>query len=257
MKYFFTAVWALICVGILAYSHINWNKHTAAKTVGSEPVQTVAQATNNVNMTTEFIELAKNWPVAAKRQLKLALEEHKPFKILFVGSSAMEWEKNVSQSITESFGRDKIKTVLHTYDQTTEDIITENKQLELAAEKAQLVIIEPFLLNDNGNVKIDVTLANLTKMMEDITSENPDTTFILQPSFPIYLPNYYSVQMEALKKYAAANNLTFLDHWSAWPATDNPEIKDYLNEDQSSPNEKGYQVWAQFLTDYLINKKAN
>jgi hypothetical protein len=254
MKYFFTAVWALICVGFLAYSHINWNKQTAAKTVGSEPALSVAQEANDINMDSKYIELAANWPEAAKAQFKQALAEQKPFKILFVGSTAMEWEKNVTQNISESFGSDKVITAIHTYDLTTEEIIRENKQLELAAEQAQLIVIEPFLLNDNGHLKIDVTLANITKMMEDIKAGNPDTTFILQPSYPIYLPKYYSVQTEALKEYAAVNNLTYLDHWTAWPATDHPDIQNYLNEDQSAPNELGYQAWAQYLSAYFIKK---
>ncbi len=253
MKYFLTAAWSIVCIGILAYSHLHWNQQTAVKAVVESEIPQESSETNHTN----YLALAENWPEAAKEQLKLALEVEKPYKILFVGSSAMDWEKNVTQSLTESFGSERIITAQHTYDLTTEEIIAENKQLELAAEQANLVVIEPFLFNDNGKFKIDVTLANLTKMIEDIKAENPDTTFILQPSFPFYLPKYYSVQVEALKEYATANNLTYLDHWTAWPSIDNPEIKDYLNKDQSSPIEKGYQVWAQFLIDYFINKKAN
>ncbi|MDR7079593.1 lysophospholipase L1-like esterase [Neobacillus niacini] len=251
MKYFLTAVWGIVCVSVLAYGHIHWNQQTAVKAV--QPVLT--QESNQIEGEL-YLELAANWPDTAKQQLKLALEAEKPFKILFVGSTDMEWEKTVTQSLEDSFGRDKISTAHYTYDQTTKDIVAENKQLEFAAEKAQLVVIEPFLFNDNGKVKIDVTLANVTKIIEDMKAANPETTFILQPSYPIYLPNYYSVQVEALKEFAGENNLHYLDHWTAWPATDNPEIKDYYVEN-SGPNEKGYQVWAQFLVDYFVNKKAN
>lgn len=252
MKYFFTVIWGIVCIGVLGYGHFHWNQQTGAKAV--EPL--ITQESSDPAYSS-YLEQASNWPDTAKEQFKLALEGEKTYKILFVGSTAMEWEKSVSNSLTESFGSERIITAQHTYDLTTDDIIAENKQLELAAEKAQLVVIEPFLFNDNGNLKIDATLANLTKIIEGIKAENPDTTFILQPSFPIYLPKYYSTQVEALKEYATANNVTYLDHWTAWPATDSPEIKDYLNKDQSAPNEKGYQVWAQFLTDYFVNKKAN
>jgi hypothetical protein len=252
MKYLFTAIWGIVCIGVLAYGHFHWNQQTAVK--ATEPVMTQESSEPDYS---RYLELADNWPDAAKEQFKTVLEEKKPFKILFVGSNAMEWEKSVTQSLMKSFGSERIITAQHTYDLTTKDIIAENKHLELAAEQAQLIVMEPFLLNDNGELKIDVTLANVTKMMESIKAENPDTTFILQPSFPIYLPKYYATQVEALKEYAASNHLTYLDHWPAWPATDQPEIKDFLNEDQTSPNEKGYQVWAQFLIDYFVNKKAN
>ncbi|MFS0774798.1 SGNH/GDSL hydrolase family protein [Neobacillus sp. 3P2-tot-E-2] len=253
MKYLFTVIWGIICVMVLAYGHFHWQQQTAVKAVVEPGLTQEASETDY----TEYLKLAANWPQSAKEQFQLALKEEKPFKILFVGSTAMEWEKNVTQRLTESFGSDKVVSAFHTYEQTSDDIFAENIPLELAAEKAQLVVIEPFLFNDNGNVKIDVTLANVTKLMEDIKASNPATTFILQPSYPIYKPKYYSTQIEALKEYAAANGLTYLDHWAAWPATDNPEIKNYLTDDESAPNEQGNQVWAQFLTDYFVTKKAN
>lgn len=252
MKYLFTVIWVFVCVGVLAYSHLHWKQQIAVK--ANEPVLTQASSETDQS---SYLELAANWPETAKQQLQVTLEEEKPFKILFVGGANMEWEKNVTQSLTESFGNDKVITAVHTYGGTSKEIIAENKQSELAAEQAHLVVIEPFLFNDNGKVKIDVTLENVTKIMESIKASNPNSTFILQPSYPIYLPNYYSVQVEALKEYAGANNITYLDHWTAWPATDNLEIKDYLNEGESGPNEKGYQVWGQYLVDYFVNKKAN
>ncbi|MFJ5759280.1 SGNH/GDSL hydrolase family protein [Neobacillus sp. NPDC093182] len=249
MKYFFTVIWGIVCIGVLAYGHFHWNQQTAVKAI--EPVLTQESSEPD---NSKYLELAANWPEVAKEQFKTALEEEKPFKILFIGSNAMEWEKSVTQSLTESFGSERIITAQHTYDLTTVDIVAENQQLALAAEQAHLVVMEPFLFNDNGKLKIDVTLANVTKIIDDIKAENPDTTFILQPSYPIYLPKYYSTQVEALKEYATANNITYLDHWTAWPATDNPEINNYLNEEQSGPNEQGYQAWSQFLIDYFVKK---
>jgi hypothetical protein len=109
-------------------------------------------------------------------------------------------------------------------------------------------------LNDSGKVEISVTLENLSKVIEAMKAENPDSTFILQPSYPIYFPKYYSDQIAALKEYAEENPSTYLDHWTAWPATDNMEIKDYLNKGQNGPNEKGNQVWGEFLVEYFIKK---
>ena len=253
MKYFFTVIWGLICVSVLVYGHIHWNQQTTAV----KAVKPVITAPSNEIEVDKYLELAANWPESAKVQLKQSLKTEQPFKILFVGSSAMEWEKTVTETLTANFGNDRIRTAHYTYDQTTKDLIAENKQLELAAEKAQLMVIEPLLLNDNGPVKIDATLANVTKIIEAVKAESPETTIILQPSFPIYQPKYYADQVEALKEFAQENKLTYLDHWTAWPETNNSEIKDYLTAGQKAPNEKGYQVWAQFLTDYFVNKKAN
>jgi hypothetical protein len=254
MKYFLTALWAFLCIGILAYSHITWNKQTSVQAGTTEPSSKEVQKPADVNSNNKYLELAANWPEPAKKQLKRSLKEGNPFKILFVGSTPLQWGEEVTKGLTESFGNERVATAFHTYDLTTKDFVAENKQLELAAEKAQLVVIEPFLLNDNANITIDVTLANLTKIMAYIKVENPETTFILQPSYPIYLPKYYSVQVAELKKYASANQLTYLDHWSAWPATDNKEIEEYLNEKQDGPNEKGNHAWANYLVEYFVNK---
>ncbi|MDM5329828.1 SGNH/GDSL hydrolase family protein [Neobacillus sp. CF12] len=254
MKYLLTALWTIICIGVLAYSHITWNKQTSVQAVVSEPTPTVEQDSNELNVDDKYLELAANWPESAKEQLKLSLKDSTPFNILFVGSSALQWGEEVTTSLNESFGSDRITTEVHTYDLTSNDFIAENKQIELAAKKAQLIVIEPFLLNDNGEFTIDESLANLTKIIEDIKVESPDSTFILQPSYPIYLPKYYATQVQALKDYAVANNLTYLDHWTAWPATDNSEIKNYLIEGQNGPNEQGTQVWTQFLVEYFVKK---
>ncbi len=254
MKYFLTAIWALVCVGVLAYSHIHWNQQTAVQAVDSElePVVEKIIANDHNSNSDTYMKLAANWPQSAKEQFKLALKEGKPFKILFVGSPSAEWENAVTQKLIENYGSARIMTAKHLYDGTSEDFLAENKQVELVAEKAQMVIIEPFLLNDNSIITIDGTLANLTLIIDAVKAENPDTTFILQPSNPIYLPKYYSTQVDALKGYAEENKITYLDHWTAWPATDDPKIKDYLVE--NDPNEKGNQAWAQFLIEHFVNK---
>src|SRR5687768_14918773 len=140
MKYFLTAIWAIVCISVLVFSHIHWNNQIGAKAV--EPEETTVTEQEAIKPETEkYLQLAAYWPETAKEQLKLALEEERQLKILFVGSTQMEWEKTVTQSLTESFGSERIITALHTYDQTSSDFIAENKQLELAAEKAHLVVI--------------------------------------------------------------------------------------------------------------------
>lgn len=107
MKYFFTVIWGVICLGVLAYGHIHWNQQVAVKAV--EPV--ISQEITETDYSI-YLEMAENWPETAKTQLKRKLEAEQPFKILFVGSSSMEWEKSVTQSLSENFGSDKIHTAL-------------------------------------------------------------------------------------------------------------------------------------------------
>jgi hypothetical protein len=120
--------------------------------------------------------------------------------------------------------------------------------------KAGLIIFEPFLLNDNGKVVIQDSLTNITKIMKDVKAKNPTTTFVLQPSYPLYGAKFYPLQMDGLKEYAKQNKIAYLDHWTSWPGTNNTELKNYLLPDMSAPNKKGNNVWEQFILDYLIHK---
>ncbi|MGG5255140.1 SGNH/GDSL hydrolase family protein [Neobacillus sp. SM06] len=179
----------------------------------------------------------------------------KPFTILFVGSGADRGSAQIiAAKLEETFGGKLVKTAIQTSDLTSTEFVAQKKSLEIASEQAQLILFEPFLLNDNGNVETKTALANVSKIIEDVKAVNPDVTFILQPSYPLYAAKYYPLQVDALKKYASDNGITYLDHWKAWPDYQKAELKNYLLADQSGPNEKGNAIWAKFLEDYLISK---
>ena len=76
-------------------------------------------------------------------------------------------------SLTDAYGNDHIAIAIHTYDRTSKEFLANNDQLEIAAEKAQLIVFEPFLLNDNGKVAIGDSLNNLTKVIEDVKADKP------------------------------------------------------------------------------------
>jgi hypothetical protein len=58
---------------------------------------------------------------------------------------------------------------------------------------------------------------------------------------------------KGLKNYTTAKNLTYHNHWTALPATNHPELENYIKEDQS-PNELGYQAWTQYVRAYFVKK---
>ena len=156
--------------------------------------------------------------------------------------------------ISETHESKGVVTAVQTFDSTTSEFVAEQKALELAAEKAQLIVFEPLILNDNGVVPTRDSLANLTKVMEDVSLADPKVSFVLQPSFPLYNAKYYPVQVDELKKYAAANHIAYLDHWQAWPDYHKAALKDYLLPDGSAPNDKGFALWAKVMEDYLLGQ---
>lgn len=262
MKYVFTALWAIACVVILFFGHIHWSEQTTVKAddqtkvpITNTSAKQASKTKTDVIDANALIEKTTNWPQAAQTQFKQALKEKKPFKILFVGSLAQGgWVDETKQKLIDSYGKGVIKVTTHTYDVTTTDFVSKKNQLEIAAEKAQLVIFEPLLLNDNGIVEIKDSLSNITKIMDDVKFSSPESTFILQPSYPLYNPKLYLLQVNALKDYATLNKLVYLDHWTAWPATDDLKLKeDYLQTD--GPNKLGNKTWSDYLLKYLIYSK--
>ncbi|OLS41109.1 SGNH/GDSL hydrolase family protein [Bacillus sp. MRMR6] len=251
MKYILTAAWSLVCIIVLFYGHTHYQERIEAK---SAKASVSANAVKEVNNYDSYLLLANNWPDSAKQQLQAALEAKTPFHILFAGSTALgEPAQNlITASLAEAYG-EHVTTSVHTYDVTSADFVANQHVLEVAAQNAQLIIFEPFLLKDNGEIAIEDTLANITTIMETIKNLKPDTTFILQPSYPIYKAKIYPLQVEALKAYTAENQIAYLDHWAAWPDYNSEDLIHYLEADQSAPNEIGYEVWGQSIVDYLIH----
>lgn len=261
MKVIFTAIWTIICLAVLFYGHFYWNERTAVKVASEkQPAAPVIQEPKKVNQPNydEILVKAQNWPEPVRQQFQQALEQKQPFKILFIGSTALGSQdqgmlKDVIQQLTAAYGSN-LSVAVHTYDVTSNEFVTKNDQLEIAAEKAQLIVYEPFLLNDNNKGSVEDTLNNLSKVIKDVKATNPNTTFILQPSYPLFNAKFYPMQVAKLKQYAEQNQITYLDHWTAWPDSKNPDLNNYLLPDASGPSNKGIQVWSEYLINYFIHQ---
>ncbi|MFK9094242.1 SGNH/GDSL hydrolase family protein [Bacillus salipaludis] len=263
MKHFFTIILGIACAAVLFFGHSYWNKRIEAapeKTSSlSNDKAATAQTIENEGSEEDIIVHTGNWPTTAVDRFKQTLNEKKPFKVLFVGSPAIGSNTagtypTVKEKLLETFGKKNIQVDHKTFHSTSTEVIKNNKQDEIAAAEADLIVLEPFILLNNGEVLLENTLKDLTKIMDDIKAANPDTTIILQPSFPLYKARIYPTQVAELKKYAAQNQIAYLDHWSAWPDPSTEAIKEYLTSDQSAPSDQGYQVWTDYLLHYLISE---
>ncbi|MGG1397360.1 hypothetical protein ABE288_05945 [Bacillus salipaludis] len=251
MKNFLTVLLGIICVAVLFWGHSYYNqKIQAASNKGTE----ISEGTDEeaVEQSIDIDDLTKNWPDKAVGRIKQTIKEKKKFKLLLVGNkSDAEIYKDVKEKLTEAFG-DHITVSIVSFNETSATFIQEK---DLADKKADLIVLEPFLLADNGVVAIDDTLKNVSKIIVQVDNSNPEAVFVLQPSFPLYQAKYYPIQVDELKKYAEKKDIPYLDHWSAWPDYQKEEIQDYLLSDQSGPNEKGIQVWSDYLLHYLMNNE--
>lgn len=256
MKKAITVVLGIACVIVLFIGQSYWKQQIAASAKDKTEVTEETTTEHDKNEQTDVVAYAKNWPESAVARFSQAVEEDKAFQILFVGSPVIaDAYETVKKEMTDTYGK-SIQMSLQTNDLTSTEFIEGGMDEEAAAKQADMVVIEPFLLIDNGDVGIEESLANLTVFVEAIKEANPEVTILLQPSHPLYNAKFYPVQVSKLQAYADENQIPYLDHWSAWPDPKSEEIIEYLNEDQSGPSEKGLHEWSEYLENYFIHNES-
>lgn len=186
-----------------------------------------------------------------------ALDEHRAYTITILGSKSIgegsgSWLELLSTELQSVYGKNLVETKTLSYDMTSSQFVNQNMG-ELLKNPGDLILFEPFTLNDNGEVGTKDGLENIAFVMKGVKSNNPDSTFILQPPHPLYDTIYYPKDVEELKDYSEEHSIPYLDHWTAWPELDDPEMKEFLAPDNSQPSKKGHRVWADFLIDYFIH----
>jgi hypothetical protein len=219
----------------------------------------VPQSTSVSVDTNNLLIYTKNWPPESQKAFKKSISDHHPFKILFLGSESLGkdpdgWAYLTKQKLAETFGSNNLEIGINEYSQTSQNFVKENKQLEISQSNWDLILFEPFTLNDNGIVKTEDSLKNITTIIEDIKSKSPKTVFILQPPQPLYKATFYPIQVNELKKYAQSHGIVYLDHWTAWPNPSTEEIKNDLTGEHSLPNQNGNRIWSDFVLNYFVSK---
>ncbi|CAM3922543.1 SGNH/GDSL hydrolase family protein [Mesobacillus zeae] len=263
MKRLIVALLAIGCVSITILGSLHWKEKT---TVTTTPSIQADENSGNFKQTSQFpassretlIKKSSNWPEQAKENFAKSLKKKRPYVILLAGSTALGngesgWSSIVAKNLNQTYGSE-VKVEIRAYDMTSLEFLNQDKEDELAELKPDLTVLEPFTLKDNGNVRIEDTLSNISIIKSSLEKSNSDSTLILQPPHPLYQANYYPVQVQSLKQYAEDNNLTYLDHWTAWPDSNSEELKSYIEEGQDTPSSKGHALWAEYITDYLISE---
>ncbi|WP_066309720.1 SGNH/GDSL hydrolase family protein [Bacillus sp. FJAT-29814] len=259
----------LLCIAFIAVLYVgqsHWNDKITGTSAKNKQTGTLSQGEaaeeEQAPMDEKLLALTKNWPAEAAENFKKKLVAGDSFKILFVGSPAIGTESEgvfplVKQGLLAAYGADHLEVGLKTYNSTSNYLIKENKTAEIAAEQADLVVIEPFMLKNNGLVSPANTFNDLSKIIEDVRSAKPETVFIIQPSYPIYKADIYPKQTSQLKTFAEEQKLTYLDHWTAWPDANTEGFKDYITADKKAVTDKGAQVWSLYLIEYFVQKSES
>lgn len=208
----------------------------------------------------DVMKYAANLPPDVQKKVKDAIHQRKPVRLVIVGSKAISsaeksWPALFKDELEATYGKRVFDVIVKEYgDMTTKEALEANLDKEIIDAKPDVLLWEPFILNNNGVVAIDETLDDIETMIENITSALPDVVIMLQPPHPIYNAKYYPMQVEAFRAFANEKGYVYLDHWKAWPDYKSEKLNDVVDENTDLPNEQGQRLWADFFIDYFIAK---
>ncbi|MBS4178115.1 SGNH/GDSL hydrolase family protein [Lederbergia citrea] len=265
MRAFISTLAVVVCVAFLAYGHFYWKDKTKVTSISAD-AQSATKETEtkkpnkkeeNETVDLKVLEYAINWPEEAQKSFRSAIENSNKYKIAIVGSQALGgkdgWANMLKEELVETYGEDAIKVKLFQYDDINSDQFIQDGQMdEVKAAKPDLVLFEPFKLNDNGVVGEEENHDNIEIFIDAIADVNSNAVVIIHPTHPISGGARYANQVALMKKFAEQNEIPYLDHWTVWPDRMSEEIKQYLPEDQSAPNQKGNELLYEYFRDYFI-----
>lgn len=138
---------------------------------------------------------------------------------------------------------------------STDRLISEKKINEVLADKPDLVILEPTIINNSNGVSVEQTKDDVLYFVNEIKKNLPETLIIIQSSNPIsFAPtnkwvNSYEDYVNSLSTLTRSNKLNYIDIYSGVEKLrkDNKKLlKDILSDDRH-PNDLGYEYWFETL----------
>ena len=203
---------------------------------------------------------AKNLPDAVKEKLKKATEEKKAVNLVIVGDEASSsekgaWAEKLTANLEASYGKGFWNVTIKEYKgESTEELIANKRDKEIAKNNPDLILFEPPFITDNSKTGNGNSVVNTQKFVQALSTNTKGAAIMIQPPNPVYGAKNYPKAIEALKQFATQNGYTYVDHWGAWPDATTKEITHYLEDEFGFPNMKGHSVWGEYISNYFISK---
>lgn len=249
---------AAACLVFTVAGHVYWKQNIDTTVQAArEEMEASAKQEEKADQTETILARAKRLPAAAQNAIKRAVEENRPIRLVIAGSESTPeksgWPDLLKQALDEAYGEGAFQITVHEYEGlTTADADRQRIAADWANDKPDLVLLEPFLLNDNGVLTIDDTLAHIESIIGQLKSAAPDAVVILQPPNPIDNATYYPKQVEELEAFAKENGYPYINHWPAWPDNKSEELNKYIDPENDLPTSEGAKRWAEALAEYFI-----
>lgn len=249
----------LVCIGILVFSYFSWQEKLEA---AGNPTREASTQTVNAKSKTQTTQTASNGDNSVNTELFANMDEsvrnifveknekNEVLQLLIMGSKALEfgdpgYAERFQSSIESAYG-ESVDITIDSIDGTSDALQYVN--LEAGYD---VVLLEPLTLMNNDRLSIEEERQDIEDFSVRLEQTNPNAAVVLHPPQPIYGAGYYRAQVQALEEFADLYGYPYIDHWNAWPATDDISLKEHLNED-AVPNSKGAEAWATELNNYFI-----
>ncbi|MCF6410076.1 SGNH/GDSL hydrolase family protein [Pseudalkalibacillus salsuginis] len=253
------------CIGIIVFGHFHWktkiNSKPEMQSVQAGSIYEGEQETIHKEELIDHNKLTSNLSDEIREKVINAVENEVPVHMAVIGSDAQSkgenpWPILVQEKLNEEYGEGVFKLTPYSFgEETSIRVHSSDRYAEIIEEHPDIVLLEPFILNDNrGRIAVKDTKTAILLMKSKLLERNEEAVLILQPPHPIYQSNSYDNQVVEIREFAEENDILFLNHWENWPGTSDVTIKEYVLSDDSAPNDKGNKVWAEFISDYFIGK---
>ena len=100
--------------------------------------------------------------------------------------------------------------------ESTEELIANKRDKEIAKENPDVILFEPPFITDNNKTGNGNSVASTQKFVQALSTSAKGATIMIQPSNPVYGAKNYPKAVEALKQFATQNGYAYVDHWGAW-----------------------------------------
>lgn len=251
----------LLCGIILIFSYTTWKEKIASAgkpaepAIASAPAEELKKEADVVSEEKPAIDLQALTAGMDSQVQEIFLnrkEQGENVQLLVLGSEAMDkgapgYGELLADALETSYAG-FVETKVMSFDGTSEEFLSSNPELGSGYD---VVLMEPFTLNNNGIVEIETEHLHIQNVFGEILSNESDAVLVLQPPQPIYGAQFYQTQVGALEEFAESRDYAYINHWEQWPSTEDLTLKEYLTED-SNPNNSGATIWADALIAYFI-----
>jgi len=256
----------ILSVAVVVTGKLHWNNKIQATVNNAqvngaselESTKATKEKTEDKRKLEEVERYSKNLPNELKYKLTSAVQDGNPLSFIIAGSDATAnepnaWPMMLKEELEDTYGSDVLQVeIIEIADKTSTQVVEEELYREIIDLSPDILLFEPFIRYDNWNVvPFEKRLENITQILSAIKNETPNVTILLQPANPLHKATRYPNEVNKLEEYAKENEYIYINHWSAWPDHQSDAIADYLSE--AAPNEKGNEVWAEYLSNYFIS----